>query len=251
LIADAHVSRRRGSLDAFFRMLEVMAQGGGEVVFLGDIFDLWIALPRYENEHHGRFLAWCREERHRRRIGFVEGNHEFFVVQRHAPSFSWCTHQTWWQDDEGRLFCHGDRINRADRFYLTFRSATKNSLARLILRSLPLGPQLAVRVKHGMKHTNQAFRKTMPMNDLRAFAEARFKEGTRRIFMGHFHQTLHLEGLQGGRLDILPDWCSQGWVSVLHPDETLQQGPWEDLLPLAPDHHQADLRAVQTGLDAG
>jgi UDP-2,3-diacylglucosamine hydrolase len=234
LITDAHISRRRGNTEAFFSMLAAVEKGAGDVVFLGDIFDLWIALPRYENDDHERFLTWCRKEKQRRRVGFVEGNHEFFVAQTHSEAFSWCTQHAWWQDAGGRLFCHGDRINRADRRYLAFRRVTKNPLSRLIMRGLPTGPQLAERLKRGLRATNPAFRKQLPMDALRAFAEAQFHEGITRIFVGHFHRSFHYRGGQGGLLDTLPAWSRQGWVSVLHPgDDALQQDSWRALLPLS------------------
>lgn len=212
-------------------MLTALGKGPGDVVFMGDIFDLWIALPRYENEIHHRFLAWCRREKDRRRIGFVEGNHEFFVAQTHASAFTWCTQRAWWQNAEGHLFCHGDRINRADRHYLTFRKTTKNPIAKGILSCLPSGPRLVDRIKRGLKGTNTVFRKHLPLDELQAFAEARFQEKAKRIFVGHFHRSYHYRGIRGGALDTLPAWCSRGWVSVLRPAaDELRKGPWQDFL---------------------
>lgn len=239
LIADAHLSRRRDNLDAFFRMLAALGEGCGDVVFLGDIFDLWIALPRYEKDVHRRFLAWCRRQKDRRRVGFVEGNHEFFVTRAHGGAFTWCTPGPWWRSAEGHLFCHGDLVNRADRAYRVFRRATKNPLSRVVFGGMPGGPRLAERIKRGMKGVNPAFRKHLPVEALRTFAEARFEEGATRIFMGHFHRSFHYEGLRGGALDTLPAWYPEGGVSILGPDDNrLRQGPWQDLLPLAGGEHQ-------------
>jgi UDP-2,3-diacylglucosamine hydrolase len=233
IIADAHVSRAQGNSDAFFEMLTALEQGAGDVVFLGDIFDLWIALPRYEDALHRRFLSWCQRQKIRRRVGFVEGNHEFFLARGHAAAFTWCTHQAWWQDAEGNLFCHGDRINRLDRNYLAFRKLIKNPIARNLICGLPLGPHLVHCVKEGMKDTNQAFRKTLPQEQLREFADRRFQEGAVRIFMGHFHRGYHYRGAQGGDLYTLPAWHSNGWISVLPRDRCgLPQGPWQELLPI-------------------
>ena len=234
MIADAHLSRGRGNLDAFFRMLAALGEGPGDVVFLGDIFDLWIAAPRYEKDFHRKFLIWCRRQKHRRRVGFVEGNHEFFVARAHGRSFTWSTQGPWWQNAAGHLFCHGDLVNRADRAYLAFRRATKNPVSRVVIRGIPLGPRLVEGVKRGLKGANPAFRKHLPVEALRAFAEMRFKEGATRIFMGHFHRSFHYEGFGGGALDTLPAWYPEGAVSVLGPDDNrLRQGPWKDLLPLA------------------
>lgn len=235
IITDAHISRPQGNSDAFFEMLATLEQGAGDVVFLGDIFDLWIALTRYEDDLHHRFLSWCQRQKPRRRVGFVEGNHEFFLAREHADAFTWCTQQAWWQDVEGNLFCHGDRINRFDRPYLTFRQLIKNPIARALICGLPLGPRLVHHVKERMKNTNQAFRKFLPQEQLRQFAASRFREGTVRIFLGHFHQAFHYRAARGKDLYILPDWHSGGWISVLPRDRAeLRQGAWRDLLPIQP-----------------
>jgi UDP-2,3-diacylglucosamine hydrolase len=234
MIADAHISRNQGNVAAFFEMLTALEDGPGDVVFMGDIFDLWIALPRYENAPHRMFLSWCQRQKGHRRIGFVEGNHEFFLAQGHAAAFTWCTHFPWWRDVEGNLFCHGDRINRDDRNYLVFRQFIKNPITKALLRGLPQGPRLVQHVKRRLKQTRRVFHKTLPRNQLQAFAEARFAEGVARIFLGHFHQSFHYRGPHGGELDTLPDWFSQGWISVLKADGgALQQGPWQDILPAA------------------
>lgn len=235
IIADAHISHSKGNAAAFFEMLTALEQGAGDVVFLGDIFELWIALPRYEDDLHRAFLSWCQRQKRQRRIGFIEGNHEFFLARRHPESFTWCTHLAWWQDTDGNLFCHGDRINRYDRNYLTFRKLTKNPVTRSVLQWLPLGPMLAGRVKNRLKGTNQAFRKTLPVEQLRQFAEQHFLRGAARIFLGHFHQAFHYRGNHGGELYALPDWHSNGWISVLtNHRQDPGQGPWQEILPILP-----------------
>jgi UDP-2,3-diacylglucosamine pyrophosphatase LpxH len=232
MIADAHIGQAQGNIDPFYHMLTALARGSGDVIFLGDIFDLWIALPRYENTLHRRFLAWCRREKAHRCIGYIEGNHEFFLAQRHAAAFTWCTQRSWWIDAEENLFCHGDRINRRDRKYLAFRLGIRNPITKMLILGLPMGPRVVRYVKHRLQHTNPPFRKTLPLDQLESFAEDRFTEGAARVFLGHFHRPFEYRGRQGGVLHTLPDWFSKGWVSVLKADrKTLQQGPWQDILP--------------------
>ncbi len=197
IITDAHISRPQGNSDAFFEMLATLEQGAGDVVFLGDIFDLWIALTRYEDDLHHRFLSWCQRQKPRRRVGFVEGNHEFFLAREHADAFTWCTQQAWWQDVEGNLFCHGDRINRFDRPYLTFRQLIKNPIARALICGLPLGPRLVHHVKERMKSTNQAFRKFLPQEQLRQFAAKPLSGGHGADISGAFPSVLPLSGGPG------------------------------------------------------
>ncbi len=190
-----------------------MERQNEDLVFLGDIFDLWVALPGYENELHRRFLAWCRHQKKRRTIGFIEGNHEFFLAENHARDFSWCSSGPWYLDRQGRLFCHGDLINRRDVRYLTFRKLSKNRYARILMKGLPLGPALVESLKRHLKHTNTAFRRRLPVGQIKTFAEARFREGARTVFAGHFHQAYTYQNSQGRQLHSLPAWYTTGCVS--------------------------------------
>ena len=70
LIADAHLNDSETD-EAFFRMLDRIRAlpSSYPVVFLGDIYDLWFALPWYESESQKRFLQWCKEEKQKRNAG--------------------------------------------------------------------------------------------------------------------------------------------------------------------------------------
>ena len=217
LITDAHVSKARGNAPAFFRLLDALARYDDDLIFLGDIFDLWVALPRYENELHRRFLSWCRRQKKRRAIGFLEGNREFFVTASHTAAFSWCVSGPWHQDRYGNLFCHGDQINRLDFRYLSFRRLSKNRWSRLLLQALPLGPALAEHLKRRLKHTNPTFRRRLPIDQIERFAEARFREGARTVFAGHFHRSHTYYSPGGGQMHALPAWMTTGCVSRHDP----------------------------------
>ncbi len=75
IITDAHISKTKGNHAIFFKMLEFLEKNNQDLIFLGDIFDLWVALPRYEEEIHQDFIAWCRIQKSHRTIGYMEGNY--------------------------------------------------------------------------------------------------------------------------------------------------------------------------------
>jgi len=108
IITDAHISEAKGNHTIFFKMLECLERNSQDLVFLGDIFDLWIALPRYEETIHRDFISWCRQQKNHRTIGYMEGNHEYFLASERATDFTWCSHDSWLLDDSGILFVHGD-----------------------------------------------------------------------------------------------------------------------------------------------
>lgn len=215
LVADAHVGP--GNRTDFFRMLDALEKGRESVIFLGDIFDLWIALPRYETDDHRAFVDWCARQRHRRTVGFMEGNREFFVARRYAHAFAWCTDAEWHRDPRGNVFTHGDRINSRDFRYIRFRRLVKNSALRRLLRVFPFGPSICHGVKAVSRRTNRAIRRTLPEADIDRFFRARCGEGARAVFIGHFHCKSDRFFAQGRSLHLLPDWFGTGEITRFDP----------------------------------
>jgi UDP-2,3-diacylglucosamine pyrophosphatase LpxH len=214
IITDAHVSRTRNNHTAFFKMLTAIEKTDHGLIFLGDIFDLWIALPRYESDLHHEFVAWCRCQKSERTIGFVEGNHEFYLSNQRDNAFSWCSNGAWWVDEGGLVFAHGDHVNRKDKKYLLFRRLVKSNLTRFLLNHLPYGPQLTESIKRGLKNTNKKFRMQIPYDEIQFFADSRFAEGFDTIFLGHFHQEYCYRNPESKKLFTLPDWLTTHKVTL-------------------------------------
>ena len=234
IVADAHISEASDNLASFFKMLEIIGDSEKDIIFLGDIFDLWLALPRYEKEIHHRFMAWCRSQIKHRSIGFIEGNHEFFLAEERHEYFTWCSPSQWMLADQGMLFMHGDLINNSDNGYLLLRKMTKNQIVKFILRYLPYGPRITARIKRMLEITNTVDRKYLPEDKIRKFADTHFANGIQTIFVGHFHHNYHYRNIEGGQLFSLPDWNSTGQVAEFDPEsgniislhwEQLSQGP--------------------------
>jgi UDP-2,3-diacylglucosamine pyrophosphatase LpxH len=221
IITDSHISKNDGNHIAFFKMLESFEKNDEELIFLGDIFDLWIALPRYEEDIHREFISWCLDQKKYRTIGYMEGNHEYYLADEKARAFTWCTMDAWWRNDDGALFVHGDQINRNDRNYLIFRKLSKNRIAKFIIRNLPLRPDIVESFKRRLKKTNTRFRMRLPLKEIEYFAESRFAEGVDTIFAGHFHQEHLYSNHESKRLYVLPDWFSTEKVTIYCPTEKM------------------------------
>jgi len=217
LIADAHVSAAKGNVETFFEMLSRLGQTGEDIVFLGDIFDLWIALPRYEKDIHKRFLEWCDGVRRDRTIGYVEGNHEFFVAEERAERFTWCEPESRLDERANALFVHGDLINRADVSYLRFRKATKHRAMKAFVRRAPLAPTMISCLKGVLDRKKRSLQISLPRKAIDAYAEAMFSTGVRRIFVGHFHNEYRYRGRARQSLHVLPDWYATEKISLYRP----------------------------------
>jgi len=230
IISDAHVNEAIGNHLEFFDMLAAFESCDHDLIFLGDIFDLWIAWPRYQREIHQRFLTWCKDQKQHRTIGFIEGNHEYFIAAEKSDFFSWCTDSAFWQDEHGTVYCHGDQINRRDSNYLRFRKLSKNGITKQILRFLPLGPKFVELLKVRMKATNLEFRKRLPMQEIETFAEQRIKEGARTIFVGHFHRAHCLRSPGSLELHTVQGWLGTGKVTIFDQEQrAVSHRNWQEL----------------------
>jgi UDP-2,3-diacylglucosamine pyrophosphatase LpxH len=213
IVSDAHINESIDNQSEFFRMLQALEKSDEDLVFLGDIFDLWIALPRYEHKDHRRFLSWCGAQKKFRRIGYIEGNHEYFLAEERRDFFTWCSDGPYHGDGKGNLFCHGDQINRRDRNYIWFRKMAKNGLTKTVLRLTPFGPEIVERLKARLKLTNLKFRYQLPRKEMERFALNRFESGDRKIFVGHFHQEHRFRGPGGRNLYTVPSWFGKGIIT--------------------------------------
>jgi len=236
IIADAHVSGVNGNADRFFTMLRALETFQGDIIFLGDIFDLWIGWKRYLRPEHFRFLDWCAEQKKARSVGFIEGNHEFYICRNFSSSFSWCSRESFCIDSV-RLE-HGDLMNPRDRNYLVFRKLSNHILTSYLFRVLPWGPTLVQYLKKKLKTTNMAYRKQMPKDDINEYANRMFttlRESSgspdiQSIVFGHFHTSQNWTHPSGNDLISLPAWLSREEVSLFEKGKLVRTAPWEELL---------------------
>jgi UDP-2,3-diacylglucosamine pyrophosphatase LpxH len=231
IIADAHLGENLGNSVDFFRMLAALEKTDQDVVFLGDIFDLWIALPRYEDNNHKRFLSWCHRQKQHRTVGFIEGNREYCLAACKSGYFSWCSDGPYYAEAHRLLFCHGDQVNWRDKNYQRFRKFAKHPATRWLMRWLPFGPRIADWIRVHSKQTNLSFRRALPKEEIQVFADAHFDEGARKIFVGHFHQAYCYRNPEGKTLHTVPGWLETGSVTLFDPvRHEVKHLNWQDLM---------------------
>ena len=71
IAADVHAGSPDCPYESFFQALESLAATDYDIIFLGDIFDLWIGIDRYETEWHRKFMDWCAVERKKRTVSDI------------------------------------------------------------------------------------------------------------------------------------------------------------------------------------
>ena len=215
MIADAHLTCCKPE-DEFFRMLDAAARLPGEIgiIFLGDVFDLWIALPGYENDEHRRFLDWCRREKTKRKVVFLEGNHEFFVAKNYGDAFTYAGEDMY---QDGLLqWLHGDRINREDRGYAFLRFMIRNRVMRWLLRLAgpTFGPRFAHYVRERLRNTNQAHKHYFPEPHALRYLSSCPPDSV--VFAGHFHDRV-TKAADGRTLEVLPAYFNASELAYYDP----------------------------------
>lgn len=229
LVADAHV-RPDTSVEAEFReMLAWVSTTDYDIAFLGDVLELWIGLKRYSTALSSEFLEWCSSEKARRRVLFVEGNHEFFVVRHHGDCFTESS------KDELPLgevvLVHGDTAQDLPS-HRRFRRWSKSWLMHFFVHWAPFAPAFVRRLKRNFERKSAMREHRYPSADVEHWGAeclAHYPQA-KRLVLGHFHcQQEHL--LPDGRqITVLPAWKDAYQVGVLNPaNSELVIQNWRDL----------------------
>lgn len=186
-----------------------------DVAFLGDVLELWIGLKRYSSPLTAEFLTWVSAEKPRRRVFFLEGNHEFFVVCHHRDVFAQSAENELVLD--GVVFSHGDTA-QGDPAHLRFRWWSKSRLVHFLLHWMPGAPAVVRHVKRSFERRNALRDHRYPAESVVGWGNecfARHPEA-RRIILGHFH--CHQEHFlpDGRQITVLPAWKDSFQVGLLN-----------------------------------
>lgn len=237
LIADSHLGGPAAPIEPFIAMLGGLEQPSA-VVFLGDLFTVWLAPPKYREPAAQRVLdAFGALREQGARTVFVVGNREFLLPATSETARAWgipfdaivpgAAVLAW----AGRAYglTHGDLVNRRDTQYLRWRRLSRSRAFTTLFQAMPggLARRLARVLERSLAQTNREIKIQYPVDELEAFARA-VLPGLDGFFIGHFHrdETITVPGLSA-TLRIVPDWHARRTVLRLYPGgivERLQFG---------------------------
>ena len=214
VVTDSHLTEHCPEWTVFRSLLEKISQGDYDVLFLGDIFDVWIGCKSYETGIHLEFMEWCRKEKKKRNLWFLEGNHEFFIRKNRSDCFTEV-----FSDaavlDEGKLFAtHGDMVNHHDGAYRMLRGILRNPLTYFFLRIFGLsglGSSFTGEVRKDLKSTNQKQKRYYPAEELRDLSKSLEAKGVSCIVVGHFHR-----GGQEGIVTLLENFSQEDYMIAIY-----------------------------------
>ena len=215
LVADSHIRVGTAAEQEFRSMLSWISSTDYDIAFLGDVLELWIGLNRFEKDAlAAEFLEWCSREKLRRRVFFLEGNHEYFVVRHHRACFTDAA------ADElslgGVVLAHGDEAQGIPAHH-RFRWWSKSWLSHFLLRWLPFASLIVRRLKRNFERKSQLRVPHYPEAAVARWSAecfARHPEA-RRLILGHFHLRQEHSWADGRQTIVLPAWKDSGLVGLL------------------------------------
>ena len=191
LITDSHLTEHCPERTVFRSLLEKIAESEYDVLFLGDIFDVWIGCKGYESSVHHEFMEWCRREKEKRNLWFIEGNHEFFIHRKRSEYFTEVFPDYALLDDGAFFAVHGDRINYHDTAFKLLRGVLRNPLSYFLLKLFGytgFGTSFSGEVRKDLRTTNQTQRHYFPESELLELEQTLREKNVTSAVVGHFHR---------------------------------------------------------------
>ena len=211
VVADAHLGGPGGGGEDLADQLRALQPARcGRVLFLGDLFHLWIGSRRFETAEVRRLAPVIRDLRRRGiRVSYVEGNRDFFLAGgEYDDLFDDCGREIRFEAGGAKyLAVHGDGLNRRDWRYRCWRRLSKNAVSRWLAFRLPsgIGRRLATSTERGLSATNLEHKKRIPERAIRRYAARRLAEGHDVLLLGHFHAARRWP-VGGGEVRIANAW---------------------------------------------
>lgn len=220
VIADAHLGGPGGDGEPLLRQIGELVGGGcRHLLFMGDLFHVWVGDARYETPEIATVIAALRSWRQEGvRIDYVEGNRDFFLVgSEYEDAFDRIATEIALEVAGTRVLAvHGDGLNESDWRYRFWRWASKSLVSRFFVRRLP--GALARRVVHGteqrLSKSNFRHKNRIPENVIRSYAERRLAEGHDVLLLGHFHEPRRWP-VDGGEVRIVDAWYNDDCIDLL------------------------------------
>lgn len=230
-IGDAHIDHDDPSLSDFLRFLERLGDRASCIVFLGDLFNIWIGGPGMEQPHQAAVVEVLEDLRSRGVvIRYLEGNRDYRI----GPGYAGTAIDD--ASDEGLVerfgghsffVTHGDLVNVEDRQYRLWRRFSRSAPVWALVRLLPERRRVAMAetLEKRMRQTNLAYKQAFPEAQVRAYAASRFREGHDVVVLGHFHVEKDLSADSdgaSGRILVLPEWRESRRHLVARVDGTVE-----------------------------
>lgn len=214
-VGDVHLDREDPHLEAFLSFLDRLGRTSRRIVFLGDLFNVWLGRRELEQPHQAAVLAKLRDLRGRGvSIGYVEGNRDFHIGAGYGGEAIDVASDAALVEEQGgtRLYAaHGDLVNARDLRYRLWRAVSRSAPVWRLFNGLPAPHRLrlAESLERRLRATNVAYKKDFPEDAVRGFAARILPRGFDVVVLGHFHVERDIPlgpAHPRGRVVVLPEW---------------------------------------------
>lgn len=214
-VGDVHLEEGDADLGAFLGFLDRIGERASRLVFMGDLFNLWIGRRELERPHHSAVVERLTALRNNGLVvRYIEGNRDYRIGPCYAgTAVDEATAEAIVEEFGGRrlVAVHGDLTNPADRQYRTWRRFSRSAAAWGLFHVLPRARRaaLADSLERRMRSSNLEFKRAFPEKEARAYAAAMLGAGDDALVLGHFHVEKDIELEIAGRRQrvlVLPEW---------------------------------------------
>ncbi|WP_419664011.1 LpxH: predicted UDP-2,3-diacylglucosamine diphosphatase [Desulfosarcina variabilis str. Montpellier] len=199
VVADPHLESTQNDVQCMVAFLKTLIPSEHILVFLGDLFHVWVESPQYHTEQVQYLMNELSAFRRQGgRIHLIVGNRDLFF--NNISSFSEASHLPFDSInlDFLRLYFasgmimahHGDTVNRKDKRYLRWRKVVRSRLVKYVFNKLPAQKVKTILwdLERKMKQTNIKFKQFFPEDEWTSFVkQVHYAHSPTILLVGHFH----------------------------------------------------------------
>ena len=222
-VSDVHLSADRPEqVHRFLEFLATTARRAQALYLLGDLFDLWLGDDDLGPPNGEAVVALAALGRAGVGLFAQHGNHDFLLGRKFARDTGCRILPDPTRVEihgESVLLSHGDAFCTRDRSYQRWRTFTRNPVAQMLFRALPLPLRRDQAARIRARTLALTPRKPPEVMDVDpvAVALAARAHGVSRVVHGHTHRPgvypLGVEGMHAERI-VLGDWYEGDSVLV-------------------------------------
>lgn len=218
-ISDIHLTlnssrEEQARRQKLFRFLDHVAENGGTLFLMGDLFDFYFEYRHLIPKAYFDFYnALYQVKNSGVEIHYLLGNHDYWVRDFITRTL---TSRTYFEDTTvelgGKIFflTHGDGYLSWDTGYQAVRRVIRSRIFITLYRWLH--PNLGYRFanwisKKGRHYEHSEAYNRQVLEEMKIQAEIKTRAGFDYFITGHYHQARE-EAVDGGKLLILGDWVS-------------------------------------------
>jgi UDP-2,3-diacylglucosamine hydrolase len=214
-VGDVHLDRDDPDLGAFLSFLDRLGSSSRRIVFMGDLFNIWLGRKELELPHQATVAARLRQLRERGvSVRYVEGNRDYRIDNCYRGDALDEASCDGFSEELGgtRVFAaHGDLANVRDLRYRSWRRFSRSALVWGLFNLLPAATRLrlAESMEHRLRGTNLEYKREFPAEQVREYGARVMTRGYDAVALGHFHveKELCLEPPHPpGKILVLPEW---------------------------------------------